>query len=201
MKPQNLLTLISANIRMSYKYTALPAIILLLVIPFIYGTTNLDYLKSADCLERMVALIGIPMFVALIWQEHSYSLYEMVALRTVPFRFVTLLRIGLSTLCTLLLIFEFELYMRVCGCSFPFFAYTFRTLVASMIFGLTGLLIASMAQNTISGCLGSFCLYFIVQIMDLKLFKPVTNGIPVMLILLLAGISLATIYFSKPIFR
>jgi hypothetical protein len=68
----------------------------------------------------------------------------------------------------LLLIFAFELYMRVCGCSFPFFAYALRTLAASMILGLTGLLISCIAQNTISGYFGSFCLYFVVQMIDFQ---------------------------------
>jgi hypothetical protein len=163
LKAQNLLTIIAANIRMNFKYTILPAMLLLIVIPFIYGTTNLDYLKSVDCLERMVALIGIPMFTGLVWQEHSHSLFEIIALRPVSFRFVVLLRIGLSAVCTLLLIIAFELYMQVCGCSFPFFAYALRTLAASMILGLTGLLISCISQNTISGYLGSFCLYFVVQ--------------------------------------
>jgi hypothetical protein len=167
LKAQNLLTIIAANIRMNYKYIILPAMLLLIAIPFIYGTTNLDCLKSADCLERMVALIGIPMFTGLVWQEHSHSLFEIIALRLVSFRFVVLLRIGLSAVCTLLLIFAFELYMCVCGCSFPFLAYALRTLAASMILGLTGLLISCISQNTISGYLGSFCLYFVVQMIDL----------------------------------
>ena len=76
MKAENLLTIIGVNIRMNYKYTLLPAIALLFVIPFVYGTANLDYLQSADCLEQMVALIGIPGFTPLIRQEHSRSLYE-----------------------------------------------------------------------------------------------------------------------------
>lgn len=161
MKAENLLTIITINIRMSYKYTILPAALLLLVIPFIYGTTNLDCLKSADCLERMVALIGIPMFTPLIWQEQSRSLYEMIALRTLSFRFVVLLRMVLSIIGTLLLIFIFELYMCICGCSFPFLDYAFRTLAASMILGLVGLFLSSITQNTICGYLGAFCFYFI----------------------------------------
>lgn len=190
MKVKNLLTMIAANVRMNYKYTILPAILLLFVIPFVYGTTNLDDLKSADCLERMAALIGIPMFTALIWQENSRSLYEMIALRS--FRFVILLRIGLSIAGTLLLILVFEIYMCICGCSFPFIAYAFRTLMASMALGFVGLFLSAMAQNTVSGYLGAFCFYFIVQTNDFaKLFKPVTNGIHFALVLFLAVIGFA----------
>lgn len=111
MKVKNLLIMIAANVRMNYKYTILPAILLLFVIPFVYGTTNLDDLKSADCLERMAALIEIPMFTALIWQENSRSLYEMIALRS--FRFVVLLRIGLSIADTLLLVLQYTVRPRL----------------------------------------------------------------------------------------
>lgn len=202
MKTGNLLTIIAANIRINYKYTILPAILLLLAIPFIYGTTNLDNLKSADCLERMVTLIGIPMFTALIWQEHSQSLYEIIALHSFSFRFVVLLRIGLSILCTSLLIFAFAFYLCICGCSFPFFSYSFRTIIASILLGFVGLFLSSIAQNTISGYLGAFFFYFIAQTKDLgEWSRPVTNGISFGLMLFLAGISFAIVRFSKPHFK
>lgn len=38
------------------KQTFFPALLLLFVIPLIYGTSNLDSVKSADCLERMAAV-------------------------------------------------------------------------------------------------------------------------------------------------
>lgn len=199
MKAENLLTIITANIHMNYKYTFFPAIVLLFVIPFIYGTMNLDYLQSADCLERMVAVIGIPMFTPLIRQEHSHSLYETIAFRQVSLRFIVLLRTVFSITGSILLILVFEIYMRFCGCSFPLFLYTFRTLVASMALGFIGLLLSSIVQNTIDGYLCTFCFYLIVQTGNLgELFKPVTNGVQFMLILFLGGMSLAIIYFGKP---
>ena len=199
MKAENLFTIIAANIRMNYKYTLLPAIALLFMIPLIYGTSNLDHLQSADCLERMAALIGIPMFTPLIRQEHSRSLYETIAFRQVSLRFLVLLRTVLSIIGSILLIFAFEIYMRMCGCSFPLFPYAFRTLAASMTLGFTGLLLSSIVRNTIGGYLCAFCFYLIVQTGNSgELFRPVTNGIQFMLVLFLGGISLAILYFCKP---
>ncbi len=198
MKAENFLIIVGANIRMNYKYTLLPAIALLFVIPFIYGTENLDYLQSADCLERITALIGIPMFTPLIRQEHSRSLYETIAVRQVSVRFVVLLRIVFSMIGSILLIMAFEIYMRMDGCSFPFFPYAFRTLAACMALGFVGLLLSSIVQNTIGGYLCAFCFYCIAQTPNLGgLFRPVTNGIQLMLILFLGGIGLAVIYFGK----
>lgn len=183
---------------MNYKYTLLPAVALLFVIPFIYGTANLNCLQSADCLERMVALIGIPMFTPLIRQEHSRSLYEMLALRRVSLRFIVLLRIVFSITVSFLLIFAFEIYMRICGCSFPLVPYAFRTLTAGMALGFTGLLMASIAKNTIGGYLCAFCFYLVQTGNSGGLFKPVTNGIQLMPVLFLVGIGFAIIYFCKP---
>lgn len=126
MRARNLLTIIVANIRINYRYTILPAILLLFIVPFFYGVENLDSLKSADCLERMVVLIGIPMFTALVWREHSRSASELIGLRSFSFRFIVLLRMVLSVICTWLLILLFEMYMCICGCSFPVVACAFR---------------------------------------------------------------------------
>lgn len=194
----NLRTVIAANIRMNYRYTVLPAVFLLLLIPFIYGTENLDCQKSADCLERMVAMIGIPMFTALVWQEHTRSLYETIAWRPLPFRLIVILRMGLSALCALLLIFAFEIYMCIGGCSFPVGVYAFRTLAASMTLGLTGLFLSSVTRNTVSGYLGAFCLSFVAQTEDLAgWLRPVTNGLSPALVLLLIGISMAILYWAN----
>lgn len=200
MKAGNYFTIITANIRMNAKYTFLPATVLLFVIPFVYGTANLDALQSADCLERMAALIGIPMFTPLIGQEHSRSLYETIALRQVSLRLIVLLRMVLSVIGSILLILAFEIYMRICGCSFPFFPYVFRTLAASMTLGLTGLFLSSIVRNTIGGYLCAFCFYLILQTGNLgELFKPVTNGIRFMLVLFLGGVCMAVICFCKPL--
>lgn len=187
---------------MNFKATFLPAAILLLVVPFFYGTANLDPLQSAACLERMVSLAGIPMFTGLVRQEYSRGLSEIIGLRPVSFRWIVLLRTGLSVIGTLLLICGFEVYMGICGCSFPFFGYAVRTLTASMAVGLAGLFVSLAVQNTAGGYLGAFCFYFAVQMGELGRFaKPVTNGIGGMLPVFLGGIGFGIIYFCRPGFR
>ena len=184
---------------MNYKNTFIPSILLLLIIPLIYGTANLDYIKSADCLERMVALIGIPMFTSLFYQEQSQDLYSMVALRSFSFRVVVALRIGISMVGTFVLVVVFEIYMRTCGCIFPFGVYTVRAFAACTVLGFAGLLCASVAKNTVAGYLGAFCFYFVVQAGSSdSVFKPVTNGMHPLLILILSGAGAAILLFCKP---
>ncbi len=187
---------------MNYRNTFLPSILLLLVIPLIYGTANLDYIKSADCLERMVALIGIPMFTSLFYREQSHDLYSMIALRPFPFRAVAALRIGISAAGTFVMVMIFEVYMRVCGSTFPFGAYAVRALAACMALGFAGLLCASVVKNTVAGYLGAFCFYFVVQAgAGDAVFKPVTNGIHPLLIVFLCGAGAAIFLFCKPAYQ
>ena len=118
MNTQNLLTIIGSNFRLNFKQTLFPAILLLFVIPLIYGTSYLDSVKFADCLERMVALIGLPMFVPLLKPEQDGGIGAIITMRPFPYRIIVVMRVVLSLICTVALIFVFEGYMSIGGCSF-----------------------------------------------------------------------------------
>lgn len=197
MDAKNLLTVTGSNFHLIYKLTLFPAIIILFIIPLIYGTSNLDSAKSADCLERMAALIGVPMFVPLLKPEQNCGIAEMIHLRPFPYRMITMLRMGISLICTFIFILIFEGYMVTCGCSFPIYTYALRTLVQGMSLGFLGLLTSTVTKSTVAGYLVSFCWYFILQAESLDLiFKTVTNGIGIHQILLLTGCSTAIVFFS-----
>lgn len=196
MNARNLLTIAGSNLRLNIKQTLFPAAILLFVIPMIYGTSNLDSVKSADCLERMVALIGLPMFVPLLKPEQDGGMDAIITLRPFPYWIIAVLRIGLSLFCTLALVLVFEGYMRIRGCSFPVFTYTLRTLAVTMTLGFIGLLASAVSRNTAVGFLVSFCWYCTLQIENIgAVFKSVSNGISIYQILLLLGSSAAIIFF------
>ena len=181
------------------KQTLFPAILLLFVIPLIYGTSNLDSVKSADCLERMVALIGLPIFVPLLKPEQNGGMDAIITMRSFPYRMIVVLRLMLSLTCTVALILIFEGYMRIGGCSFPVYAYALRTLAVTMALGFVGLLASAVSGNTAVGFLVSFCWYCVLQIENIgTIFKSVSNGISVYQVLLLAGSSAAIIFASPP---
>lgn len=162
MEVKNFSEIMAANLRLMYKNTIIPAVIVLTIIPLIYGTSNLDAMKSAALLEQMAALIGIPMFVPILYPEQRDRVLEIITLRFLPYGMIILIRIILSTMGSLFLIILFEIYMWICGDSFPFFLYMLRTLAASMILGLPGLFLSSVFRNTIVGYLVSFSLYFFI---------------------------------------
>ena len=196
MDARNLFTITRSNLRLNIKQTLFPAILLLFVIPLIYGTSNLDSVKSADCLERMAALIGLPMFVPLLKPEQNSSMGAIIKMRPFPYRMIVALRMVLSLICTVVLILVFEGYMRMDGCSFPACAYALRTLAVTMTLGFVGLLASAVSGNTVVGFLVSFCWYCVLQVESLgAVFKAVSNGISVYQFLLLLGSSAAIVFF------
>ncbi len=198
MGARNLLTIIGSSFRLNFKQTLFPAILLLFVIPLIYGTTNLDSVKSADCLERMVALIGLPMFVPLLKPEQDSGMDAIITLRPFPYWIIAVLRMVLSLICTVALILIFEGYMKIGGCSFPACAYAFRTLVVTMTLGFVGLLASTVSRNTAVGFLVSFCWYCVLQVENVgAIFKAVSNGISVYQVWLLLGSGAAIIFLSR----
>lgn len=202
MDIRNLLTIIGSNFHLNFKRTFIPAILLLLIIPLIYGTSNLDSVKSADCLERMVALIGLPMFVSLLKPEQDGRMEAIITMRPFPYQAIAALRIGVSIICTFALILVFEGYMRISGCSFPICIYTIRTLAETITLGFVGLLASTASRNTVVGFLVSFCWYCVLQIENIgSIFKSVSNGISVYQVLLLLGSGATIIFFSRVSFE
>lgn len=202
MRAKNLLTITGSNLQLNMKQALFPAILLLFVIPLIYGTSNLDSVKSADCLERMVALIGLPMFVPLLKPEQNGGMDAIIAMRPFPYRMIVVLRVVLSLIGTAALILVFEGYMKISGCSFPAYAYALRTLAATMALGFVGLLASTISRNTAVGFLVSFCWYCILQVESVgTIFKSVSNGISAYQVLLLLGSGAAIIFFSGRSFQ
>ena len=197
MEARNLFTVIGSNFRLNFKQTLFPAILLLFIIPLIYGTSNLDGVKSADCLERMVALIGLPMFVPLLKPEQEVGMDAIITIRPFPYRITTVLRMMLSLIWTVALILVFEGYMTIGGCSFPASVFTLRTLAVTMSLGFVGLLASAVSGNTAVGFLVSFCWYCVLQVESFgAIFKSVSNGISVYQVLLLLGSGAVIIFFS-----
>lgn len=180
MEGKNFLTVLGANIRLNIKHTLFPAVVILFIIPLIYGVSNLNSMKAADCLERLVVLIGIPLFVPLLKIDQQDNIRDIILLSNFPYQIILLLRVLISMTYSIMLIYIFEIYMKISGSTFPIFHYLFRTVVYVILLGSVGLLMVSVTKNTISGYLGAFCLYFVSQTDNFNnLFRIVSEGVTV----------------------
>lgn len=160
------------------------------------GKTTLMQILST-LRKPTAALIGLPMFIPLLKPEQEVGMDAIITLRPFSYRIIVVLRMALSLMGTSALIFSFEGYMSLGGCSFPAYVYTFRTLAAAITLGFIGLLASTVSGNTMVGFLVSFCWYCILQIENIgAIFKSVSNGISVCQVLLVLGSGMAIIFFS-----
>lgn len=154
---------VKENFKINLKYSVIIAFVIIFFIPFIYGTANLNEFKVAQCMEKLVVLIGIPLFVPVMKPEQELSIREIVLIKSFPYRIIILFRIVMAVIFSTIFIYVFELYILYKGCSFPFYAYLLRTIIATMLIGGFGILVSILSGNTLIGYLVAFLYFFLSQ--------------------------------------
>ncbi len=158
---RNLFILIKENGKLYLRPCVLSSILFLLFIPCIYGISNLDSVKAADCLGKMVSLIGIPLLVPIARPEQDSDIRNIIAVKSFPYRIIILLRLAMAIIALTVLTYTFELYLLYKGGDFPISIYTLRTVAVSALPAGFGLLTSLLSRNTIAGLLSAFSCHFI----------------------------------------
>lgn len=163
MELRNWYMIIKENFKINIKHSVIVALVIIFIIPFIYGTANLNEIKVAECMEKMVVLIGIPLFVPIVKPEQEFSIREIILIKRFPYRITVLLRIIMAVILSTVFIYGFEVYILYKGCSFPFYVYLLRTVIATMLIGGFGILVSVLSGNTLIGYLVAFLCFFLTQ--------------------------------------
>lgn len=124
----------------------------------------MDMVHSAECLEQSVILIGIILIVPLNLPEQSKAIQEIVCTRKITHWKILLLRLAMSTLFLILLVYLFAGIMIWKNCSFPFMAYAAGTAISAMALGSLGFAIAIVTDSVLAGYLASAG-YFLLNIL------------------------------------
>ncbi len=193
----NLYVIAKENCKIVFRQGAYAAVTLLFLVPHLYGIANLNCEKAAECLGRLVALIGIPLFVFLLKPEQDFSLRDVILIKEFPYRISIFLRIIFAAFLSVVLICFFGRYMLYQGCDFPIGIYTLRTAGVSMLAGGVGLLVSAFSRRTLAGVLVSVGFVFLLY--D-NFTGMVLKGIPefvLMLEVLLYGIILLFPFASE----
>ncbi|GFI23912.1 hypothetical protein IMSAGC011_02702 [Lachnospiraceae bacterium] len=159
----NYYVLAKENFKIAVIKTIFPTFIILVLIPFVFGTSNLNSTKAAECLEKMVGLIGIPIFVPILKPEQNSAIHEVIFIKEFPYRVIVIFRLIMATILTVLSIYFFELYMLNDGCIFPIYKYLYRAIMVTMMIGGCGLCASAITGSTLAGYLIAFVYYFILQ--------------------------------------
>lgn len=137
------------------------AAIYLLIIPLLRGIANLDMVRSAECLEQSVILIGIFLIVPLNAPEQSKAIREVVCTKKIPHWKILLLRFIMSMLLLIMMISLFSVIMIWKNCTFPFVPYVAGTVISAMALGSLGFGAAILSNSVIAGYLASVGYYLL----------------------------------------
>ncbi len=158
---RSLYVIVKENCKIVFRQGAYLAVTFLFLVPYIYGVTNLNSEKAADCLGKLVALVGIPLFVVVLKPEQDSDICDVIFIKKFPYHISILLRIVSAAILSVFLIYLFALYMLYQGCEFPVCTYTMRTAEISMLIGGIGLLGSVFFRKTLAGFLLSVCFVFL----------------------------------------
>lgn len=108
---RNLYVIVKENYKIIFRQSITLSVIFLLLVPLVYGTSNLDSEKAAECFGKMTVLIGIPLYVPILRWEQDSGIRDVILIKRFPYQLTVLLRMGIAVIASMVMIYCFELYM------------------------------------------------------------------------------------------
>lgn len=175
----NVLDIFKTNFGLSLRNNLLLAICYLLLIPIIRGTANLDAVRSAECLEQSVTLIGIFLFVPLNAPEQSKAIQEIIGTKKLPQWLILFVRLIMALVTLIILTSIFAGIMKGNNCTFPVIPYVTGTIISELALGSVGFFISVLSNSIIAGYLtamGYFLFNFLGDISSKSIFYLFSMG-------------------------
>lgn len=175
----NVLDTFKTNFGLSLRNNLLLAICYLLLIPIIRGTANLDAVRSAECLEQSVTLIGIFLIVPLNAPEQSKAIQEIIGTKELPQWLILFVRLIMALVTLIILTSIFAGIMKGNNCTFPVIPYVTGTIISELALGSVGFFISVLSNSVIAGYLtamGYFLFNFLGDISSKSIFYLFSMG-------------------------
>ncbi|MGN0456843.1 MAG: hypothetical protein ACI4F2_08310 [Acutalibacteraceae bacterium] len=175
----NVLDIFKTNFGLSLRNNLLLAICYLLLIPIIRGTANLDAVRSAECLEQSVTLIGIFLIVPLNAPEQSKAIQEIIGTKKLPQWLILFVRLIMALVTLVILTSIFAGIMKGNNCTFPVIPYVTGTIISELALGSVGFFISVLSNSVIAGYLtamGYFLFNFLGDISSKSIFYLFSMG-------------------------
>lgn len=175
----NVLDIFKTNLGLSLRNNLLLAICYLLLIPIIRGTANLDAVRSAECLEQSVTLIGIFLIVPLNAPEQSKAIQEIIGTKKWPQWLILFVRLIMVLVTLIILTSIFAGIMKGNNCTFPVIPYVTGTIISELALGSVGFFISVLSNSVIAGYLtsmGYFLFNFLGDISSKSIFYLFSMG-------------------------
>lgn len=136
------------NIRHNALLSIAVSVVLLLLIPLLTGTANLDRNESAVPLEMFASLIGIIMLTPVFGPEQNPEINDLVSAKYVSTEKIYLVRTVYSILILTLLTGLFILYLGVRDCDVTAGLFL-GTLSDAVFLGALGMITSALCNNTV----------------------------------------------------
>lgn len=175
----SVLDIFKTNFGLSLRNNLLLAICYLLLIPIIRGTANLDAVRSAECLEQSVTLIGIFLIVPLNAPEQSKAIQEIIGTKELPQWLILFVRLIMALVTLIILTSIFAGIMKGNNCTFPVIPYVTGTIISELVLGSVGFFISVLSNSVIAGYLtamGYFLFNFLGDISSKSIFYLFSMG-------------------------
>lgn len=150
------------NLRHNFTHLFLLSLIILLLTPVLFGTTNLDSKAAAIPLEMLISIIGIILLVPIFQPEQDDEIKEVVSSRYIDCIYVYLIRVVYSVIGIIVLVSAFALFMLLCGCEITI-PLIFGTIADAMFLGAIGFLTSAITNNLPVSFMVSL-LYYVINI-------------------------------------
>lgn len=149
------------------------AVVYLLLVPLLRGIENLDAVRSAECLEQTVIIIGIILIVPIYAPEQSKAIRDLVCTKKVPHWNILLLRLLMAIFSLIVMVSIFSAIMVWKNCTFPFVPYVAGTVISALALGSIGFTVSVLSHSVIAGYLisiGYFLFNFLGNISSESIF-------------------------------
>ncbi len=172
--------ILKTNFHLAIRNNLFLAVVYLLIVPLLRGIANLDAVRSAECLEQSVILIGMFLIIPLNAPEQSRTIREVVCTKKIPHWIILFLRLVMSMLLLIIMVGIFSGIMVRKNCTFPFILYVTGTVISAMALGSIGFLVSELSNSVVAGYLvsvGYFLLNFLGSVSNDSPFYLFSMGI------------------------
>ncbi len=140
------LQIAKVNLRHNFLPLCCLSFVVILLIPIIFGVTNLDSKAVAVPLEMLFSTIGIVLFVPLFQPEQNPDIEDIVASKYIDLTYVHIIRVVYSVLALLVFSILFSSFLFFNGCEITL-NIIFGTIADALFIGGIGLLTAAITNN------------------------------------------------------
>ncbi len=134
------------NLRHNFLPLCCLSFVIILLIPIIFGVTNLDRQAVAVPLEMLLSIIGIVLFVPIFQPEQNPDIEDVIASKSMDLTYVHLIRVAYSVLSVVLFAILFSVFLLFNGCEITP-GIVFGTIADALFLGGIGLLTAAITNN------------------------------------------------------